>query len=157
MLAAFICQNTRADQDQKVFSGQGNGKRRNRPSEKMNSGDSEAFASSANDIQQLKSLRPRPVQIERVFSIFATLVRLNPKHFDWLEKQNALGSLGTDRLYKDFAELVDVGYLHPATFAGAVKGEQINLNNAKYFCSLTKEEAMQVAEKYNIPLENYIA
>ena len=157
LLAAFICQNNRPDQDHKVFLVQGNGKRRNRTRERMNAGENEAFASSSSDIQQLKSLRPRPIQLERVFSIFATLVQLNPESFAGMDDQTkGWQFLGSKRLYSDLAQLTDLGYLHPIVFNGSVKSEQVNLNAAKYWCSLTKEEAVRVAKRFDIPLESYI-
>lgn len=152
LLAAFICQNNRPDQDRKVFSIQGNGKRTNRTREKMQSSDNAAFASSSGELQQLKSLRPRPFPVERAFSIFATLVNLNPGKFCG----SSLESLGSTRLYEDLAQLVDLGYLHPASFTGLVKGEQVNLNNSKYWCSLAKDEAANIAKQIQIPLHNYI-
>jgi hypothetical protein len=92
-----------------------------------------------------------------VFSIFATLVRLNLEQFPGSKNNDdSFASLGSTRLYEDLAQLVDLGYLHPAGFIGLVKGEQVNLNGSKYWCSLTKDEAAHIAKQIHIPLDNYI-
>jgi hypothetical protein len=163
LLAAFICQKNRPEQDKKVFSSHGNGKRKKRARESHSGGDEVvAFSSSAADVLQLRSLRPRPFQVERVFSIFTTLVNLNPvRSGDEATKRGgeddtAESSLGSFHLYDDLAQLIDLGHLHPVGYVGSVRGEQVNLNGAKFWCSLTKEKAVQIARKLRIPLESYI-
>jgi hypothetical protein len=157
LLAAFICQHNRTDQDKKVFAAEGNGKRRKR---KMHEGDDEhiAFSASASALKELQSLRPRPFQLERVFSIFLTLVRLNPSklgHFDDLDDEE-LQNLGSSRLNGDLSQLVDLGYLHATNFTGSIKTERINFNGTKFWCSLTREEAIHIAKEIAIPLDHYI-
>jgi hypothetical protein len=158
LLAAFVCQNNRPDQDKKVFSVHGNGRRKKR--EHSNNAEDGAFSSSAGHLDQLRSLRPRPFLVERVFSIFVTLVRLNPdgsRQFTGSKNEEfSPESLGSTRLYRDLAQLVDLGHLHPATFAASLRGEQVNLNGAKFWCSLTKEEAVHIAKKIGVPLESYL-
>lgn len=160
LLAAFICQNNRAENDKKVFSVHGNGKRKR--TRKGNEGNDEevAFASTGGGIEQLKSLRPRPFLVERVFSIFVTLVRLNPDSApQWCGKKGIeynTDSLGSSRLYEDLRSLIDLGVLHPVAFSGDVRGEQINLNGARFWCSLTVQEAEHLAEKVGIPLDSYL-
>lgn len=162
LLAAFVCQNNRAENDKKVFSVQGNGKRTRtrKGKENLDSEEAVAFASTAGGIDQLKSLRPRPFLVERVFSIFVTLVRLNPDsapQFPGKKRyEYSVESLGTSRLYEDLRSLIDLGYIHPVAFSGSVRGEQINLNGAKCWCSLTAKEALQLAESVGIPLESYL-
>jgi hypothetical protein len=159
LLSAFICQNNRAENDKKVFSVHGNGKRRR--TRKGNDTEEEvAFASTGGGIEQLKSLRPRPFLVERVFSIFVTLVRLNPDSAPQLrgKKPNeyTADSLGTSRLYEDLRNLIDLGFLHPVTFSGDVRGEQINLNGSRFWCSLTAQEAELLAKSVGIPLDSYL-
>lgn len=162
LLAAFICQHNRSDQDKKIFTAEGNGKRRKKQSqENQDKGDDEhvAFSASSSELKHLQSLRPRAFQVERVLSIFVTLVRLNPfklGHFPDVDEGRKMQKLGSSFLYKDLAELIDLGYLHPTTFIGSIKNEQINFNGAKFWCSLTREEAINIAKKVSIPLDNYI-
>jgi hypothetical protein len=160
LLAAFICQNNRSDQDRKVFVAEANGKKRKRKRDTRQGDDEQvAYSSSTNELKQLHSLRPRPFQLERVFSIFATLVRLNPSkagdYFAGFDDEK-LKALGSSHLHKDLSELVDSGYLHRTKFTGTIKNEQINFNGAKFWCSLTREEATRLAKKIAIPLDNYI-
>ena len=162
LLAAFICQHNRSDLDKKVFAAEGNGKRRKKQSQdNQNKGDDEhlAFSSSSSELKQLQSLRPRPFQVERVLSIFVTLVRLNPiklGHFPEIDDGERMKRLGSSFLYKDLAQLIDLGYLHSTNFVGNIKTEQINFNGAKFWCSMTREEAITIARRVNIPLDNYI-
>eukprot|EP00980_Cylindrotheca_fusiformis_P031331 scaffold26184_cov132-Cylindrotheca_fusiformis.AAC.5 len=162
LLSAFICQHNRSDQDRKVFAAEGNGKKRKRNSGNGTQGDDEhiAYSSSALELKELQSLRPRPFQLERVFSIFVTLVRLNPNkqmmgHFDDLDEKE-LQNLGSSRLHDDLAQLIDLGYLHATSFTGSLKTERINFAGAKFWCSLTREEAIHIAKRMAIPLDNYI-
>ena len=156
LLSAFICQRNRPEQDKHFFSTQRNGKRRKSGnSNQSGKGDDAAFAS---DAMQLQSLRPRPFPLERVFSVFVSLLNLNPPTERQLVDKPELDeySLGSIRLHDDIAQLIDMGHLHLIRFDGAVKGEQININNAKLWCSLTTEEAMQIAETVQVPLQNFI-
>jgi len=135
MLAAFICQHNRKERDKKVFSLQSTGKRKRKQQE--DDEDQLAFEPS----EELKSLRPRPFPLERVLSIFVMLVKLNSPDID-------LDSLGTWHLFEDIAQWVDLGLLHPDA--------TINYNRPKFWCSLTKTEALRMASKIGIPLETYI-
>lgn len=158
LLAAFICQHNRTDKDKQIFSVHGNGKRRRK--EDTNTDENLAFGSAPSDIEQLKSLRPRPFLVERVISICHTLVRLNPDGPNPCPGRGPIEysteSLGSVRFYNDLWQLVDHGYLHPVGFSGAIKSEQINLNGAKFWCSLTKNEALDIATVVGIPLDNYL-
>lgn len=160
LLAAFICQHNRAENDKKVFSVHGNGKRRK--SRKGNEGqdDDIALASNGSAMEQLKSLRPRPFLVERVFSIFVTLVRLNPDAVPDIAGTKrpdfSIDSLGSARLYDDLRCLMDLGFIHEISHTGDVKAEKINVNAGKFWCSLTAEEASDLAASVGIPLDSYL-
>lgn len=157
LLSAFICQRNRPEEDKHFFSTQRNGKRRKSGNSNQSGRDDDA-AAYASDVLQLQSLRPRPFPLERIFSVFVSLVNLNPPTERQLVDKSEIGeySLGSTRLHDDIAQLIDMGHLHPIRFDGAVKGEQINFNNSKLWCSLTTEEAMQIAEDVHVPLQNFI-
>jgi len=166
LLAAFICQNNKADQDRKLFSIHGNGRRRkSRAKDDLYGGNDEdlAFGSTntssgttgQHQVEQLKSLRLRPIPLERVFSIFVTLVRLNPSINDEdgtdEDLEVNIDDLGSSRLYTDLSHLIDLGYLHPA------KGNnQMHFSPARFLCSLTREEALEISTRIGIPLERYL-
>lgn len=160
LLACFICQNNRADTDRKMFSVHGNGKRRKTRGGDESREEELAFASTGTGVEQLKSLRPRPFLVERAFSIFVTLVRLNPDATPQLpgikRHEYIADDLGGTRLYEDLHQLVDLGLIHPVTFSGDVRGEQINFNSAKFWCSLPLHEASNLAQKIGIPLDSYL-
>ncbi|CAJ1969574.1 unnamed protein product [Cylindrotheca closterium] len=156
LLASFICQSNRIDQDKKFFASAGNGKKRKNNKSQQGEGETIAFSASANEVKQLFSLRPRPFQLERVLSIFVTLVRLNPKDAgvfaDMDEKR--IQTLGSTRLDMDLKQLVDLGFLHPASAAGRHANE--NIDRARFWCSLTRSEADRIAKRASIPLDNYM-
>jgi hypothetical protein len=160
LLAAFICQNNKADQDKRIFSIQGTGKRRGRNRVHDGASENVAFGSTLSEQQQLNMIRARPFLLERMLSIFVTLVGLNPASEDWLidtgDRDDFLQSLGSTFLYTNLAQLRDYGHLHKAGFTGSLKTEQINLSSTKYWCSLTRDEAMVLATKVDIPLATYL-
>ncbi|KAL3923928.1 MAG: hypothetical protein SGILL_001362 [Bacillariaceae sp.] len=149
LLAAFICQHNKASHDQKVFSIRGNGQRRkSKAMEDIYGGNDEdqAFGNAS---------RSRAFALERVFSIFVTLVRLNPTS-DEDDLDSLMESLGSTRLYVDLLHLVDLGYLRSTAHNGLVKGEQINLSTARFTCSLSEDEAVDIGKRHGIPLEQYL-
>ena len=180
LLAAFICQHNKADRDRKLFSVHGNGKRRkSKAKEDIYGGNAEdlAFGSTSvtlqggrktkqqpHQVEQLRSLKLRPVPLERVFSIFVTLVRLNPDHGEMDEAlgfggelddeanlEATMDDLGSSRLYTDLSHLIDLGYLQ------LVKGNQpLHLTPSRILCSLTREEALEISGRIGIPLERYL-
>lgn len=161
LLASFICQKNRAENDQKVFSVHGNGKRRKSKKGDESNEDNTAFATAGSGIEKLRSLRPRPFLVERVYSIFVTLIRLNPDSVPKIlgttkRIEFSVDTLGTTRLYEDFRRLMDLGYIHEAGFTSDTKGEEINLNGARYWCSLTDQQASDLARSVNIPLDSYL-
>lgn len=154
LLAAFICQNNRTDQDKKFFASEGNGKRRKNSKAQQGEGENVAYSASTTEVKQLQSLRPRPFQLERVLSIFVTLVRLNPRDggiFADMDEER-IQSLGSTRLDMDLKQLVDLGFLHPASGRHANE----NLDRARFWCSLTRAEADRIATRASIPLDNYM-
>jgi hypothetical protein len=172
LLAAFVCQHNKADQDRKFFSVHGNGKRRkSKAKEDIYGGNDEdlAFGSTSvtlhgsrsrgkqpHQVEQLRFLKLRPIPLERVFSIFVTLVRLNPigmddDMVDEVDLEATMDDLGSSRLYTDLTHLVDLGYLH------FVKGTQsMHTAPTRILCSLTREEALEISDRIGIPLERYL-
>ena len=179
LLAAFVCQHNKADQDRKLFSVHGNGKRRKaRAKEDLYGGNDEdlAFGSTnmslhtssgrgrkskqdgqnqPRQVEMLRSLKLRPVPLERVFSIFVTLVRLNPG-YDGMEDDEegleaTMDDLGSSRLYRDLSHLIDIGYIQ------LTKGNQTpSLAPTKVLCTLTRDEALEISNRIKIPLERYL-
>ena len=154
MLAAFICQHNSASHDRKVFSSHGNGQRRK--SDAME----DIYGGNEEDMAYGSATRLRPFVLERAFSIFVTLVHLNPIS----EEDDAevlMDTLGSTRLQADLSHLVGIGFIHPNKYNGLVNGEQINFGTARFTCSLTHEEAISIAcdkdlpRKYQFTVENH--
>ena len=178
LLAAFVCQHNKADRDRKLFSAIGNGKRRkSRAKEDIYGGNDEdvAFGSTSTksgstrqrpkQVEELRSLKLRPVPLERVFSIFTTLVRLNPRggEGDGADRDDAdlleatMDDLGSSRLYTDLAHLIDLGYLHPVGPGGnASSMAPHHLAPSRILCKLAREEALEISDRIGIPLERYL-
>ena len=161
LIAAFLCQNNRPDQDKRIFSIEGNGKKRsrNRSSDSMME-DNMAFGSTLSEQQQLKMIRPRPFPLERMLSVFVTIVGLNPSHSKFLsgnlDRDELLQSLGSSYLNYHLSHLCELGYLHKVSYNGLVKGEQINLSSARFWCSLSRATADVLAKSVDIPLDQYV-
>ncbi len=175
LLAAFVCQHNKADRDRKLFSVHGNGRRRkSKAKDDIYGGNDEDLAYGSTNatmhcrgrtskvdgqqlqqVEQLRSLKLRPVPLERIFSIFVTLVRLNPGYGGGLEEdkddESIIDDLGSTRLYTDLSHLIDLGYLHVA------KGSQpLQTAPSRIICTLTREEALDVSKRIGIPLERYL-
>lgn len=172
ILASFICQSNKANQDKKMFSVQANGKRQKRQAkvdiygaidEDIAYGEA---TSSGSRAEQLTSLRLRSFPLERVFSIFISLVQLNPTkvtlsgitggYNDKPSDEWLLSLMGYQRLHNDIAHFIDEGKLHPTNYTGFVRNEQTNLSSARFWCSLTRDEATSIAQSINVPLEKYL-
>jgi Origin recognition complex (ORC) subunit 5 C-terminus len=149
LLAAFICQHNSASNDRKVFSSHGNGQRR-----KVDAIE-DLYGGNEEDLAYGSTPKLRPFVLERVFSIFVTLVHLNPAAEE-ADDERFMDSLGSARLQADLSYLVGIGLLHPSKYTGIVNGEQINLGMARFTCSLLQEEAISIANRHGIPLEQYL-
>ncbi len=149
LLASFICQHNKANSDQKVFGSRGGGQRRK--SGAMN----DIYGGNDEDLAYGSLAKTRPFALERVFSIFVTLVHLNPTTTED-ETEILMDSLGSTRLYTDLSHLIDLGHLRISNYNGLFKGEQINLATARFTCTLSYDEAMRMAERLGIPLESYL-
>jgi hypothetical protein len=155
LLAAFICQHNKANKDQKVFGTRSNGQRRKSNSMKdIYGGNDEELAFGGSSATRTTTTT-RSFVLERIFSIFVTLVHLNSsvEEDDMDVLMNRLGATVETHL----SNLIDQGYLHPTNYTGgSVKGEQVNLTTARFWCSLTHEDAQEIAKENGIPLDRYL-
>jgi hypothetical protein len=149
LLAAFICQHNSANLDSKVFSSHGNGKRR-----KSDTID-DIYGENEEDEANGSTSKPRNFALERVYSIFVTLVHLNLTA-DEVDVESLMDSFGSTRLQSDLWHLIGIGHIHPTKYNGLVNGEQVSLDMEKFTCSLTHEEAVSIADQHGIPLEQYL-
>lgn len=171
LLAAYMCQVNRADKDRQLFSIQKNAK----CSRKRSNADIvEDAAFGVSSYQQLshyqqqpsiKTLRPRVFPLERLLSVFVSMVSLNARSTDdnsfgnssqqglrsSTDFEDSLNNLGTIQFNELLVTLRDVGLLHEIQSDGVVKMGQNN-----YWCSLTYDEAFAISKSINFPLERYI-
>lgn len=156
LLAAFLCQVNRPDRDKHLFSIEKNGRRRKAATENNTASEDTAFGTDTP--AQPKSLRLRAFPLERMLSIFVSLVNLHQIEGskDSLPEQETeqLFSLGDASLQQNLGYLQDLGMLHeqPATNLA----EPIRFTGRRFWCELTESEALRLAESLQFPLTRYI-
>ena len=153
LLAAYICQANRPDRDKQLFSIQGNGRKR-RSRRQSDAGEELAFGSAVQNQQQPKTLRPRAFPLERMLSVYVSMIGLNklPDKQDCPEEM--LRSLGTTSFSETLSHLRDIGLLHEQPLRSL--SDPIRLVEPRYYCSLTRGEANAIAKTTGFPLEKYI-
>ena len=156
LLAAYLCQVNRPDRDKHLFSIQKNGRRRKSATESNTASEDTAFGADA--MAQPKSLRLRTFPLERMLSIFVSVVTLhqmaNNKESLPEEDTEQLLLLGDASLQQNLEYLQDVGLLHEQPATGPT--DPVRLTGRRYWCELTEVEALQLAESLEFPLTRYI-
>jgi hypothetical protein len=154
LLAAFICQHNRPDRDKHLFSIQKNGKRRRSSNGENNNGGDLNFGSTS---QQPKTLRPRSFPLERMLSVYVSTIGLNQSlasNDGNIDRDERLRSLGTTTFNESLAHLRDIGLLNEPPSRTAA--DALRMSDARYWCSLTLDEAQGIAKSVNFPLDRYI-
>lgn len=150
LLAAFVCQVNSADQDKSLFSIQKNGRRRRQDADRDAEEDT-AFGADKQSNQASKVFRTRSFPMERMLSVFVSLVGLNKS--DSLSEEK-LRSLGNSAFFENMAQLRGMQLLHEQPNRAA--NEAARLSEPRYSCSLTLEEAQHIASEMNFPLDRYV-
>ena len=160
MLAAFICQTNRPDKDKQLFTIQKNGRKNNRNGRK-NHGEDLAFGSSRNGSS--KGYRPRMYPMERMLSVFVSIVGLNQGQQSERTGKQAFGcrgitpgSIGSSDFFEALAHLRDIGVIHDKAGRSSSATDSANLGAPKFWCSLTRDEADSVAKSVRFPLDDYL-
>jgi hypothetical protein len=154
LLAAFICQHNRPDRDKHLFSIQKNGKRRRSSNGENNNGGDLAFGSAS---QQPKKLYPKSFPLERMLSVYVSTIGLNQSlasNDGNINRDERLRSLGTATFNESLAHLRDIGLLNEPPSRSAA--DALRMSDARYWCSLTLDEAQGIAKSVNFPLDRYI-
>lgn len=157
LLAAYICQVNRPDKDKQLFSIQKNGKKRRGSG--GDTGEEVAFGVGGHD--RLKTLRPRTFPLERLYSLYVSMVSLNPTSNgsqnnanDASEQDGMLRSLGNVPFHETVTYLRDIGILHD--YPKRSPSEAIRLSHRSFWSSITREEADAVAKSVNFALDRYL-
>ena len=158
LLASYLCQVNRPDRDKHLFSIQKNGRRRKSNTESNTASEDTAFGTNA--MSQPKTLRLRTFPLERMLSIFVSLVTLhqleansNSESFQEDETEKLL-SLGDASLQLNLEYLQDIGLLHEQPGTGPT--DPIRLTGRRYWCDMTEDEALRLAETLHFPLTRYV-
>jgi Origin recognition complex (ORC) subunit 5 C-terminus len=153
MLAAFICQTNRADKDKQLFTIQKNGKKNN-GNKRKNPGEDLAYGAAKRGASKL--YRPRMFPMERMLSVFVSIVGLNKDQRSRGDRSIDYAILpantGSADFFESMSHLRDIRVIHDKE----TPSEAVNLVAPKFWCSLTREEADVVAKSVSFPLEQFL-
>ena len=160
LLAAFICQTNRPDKDKQLFTIQKNGKKNN-VNRKKSHGEDLAFGSSRNGSS--KGYRPRMYPMERMLSVFVSIVGLNQgqqlerKSKDSTDCESITpGSIGSSDFFEAMSHLRDIGIIHDKAGRSSSATDTVNLVTPKFWSSTTRDEADSVAKSIGFQLDDYL-
>ncbi len=155
LLAAFLCQNKKAESDKNLFTKQSTGKSR-RSTNKTDLGSS--YASSSAELKQL-TVRQTSFPLERLLSVFYSIMGSYGQNS---VQQNGEGTnvseIGTERLFRNISQLNATGLICRAGSSGtnASKAkDSTEMTAAKFNCTLSREDARLIAESVGFPLDRY--
>jgi hypothetical protein len=152
LLAAYLCQVNRPDRDRHLFSIQKNGRKRRGGNVQADAGEEVAFGSNAN--QHIKSLRPRSFPAERMLSVLVSMVGLHAPQHVRDDSDEMVRSLGSCAFFNSLAHLRDIGLLHEHPSRSAF--DPVRMDDVRYCCSLTRDEAHAIAKSLDFPLDKYL-
>jgi len=155
LLAAFLCQNKRSEQDANLYTRQNTGKSKRRRANKP--GDETAYAASSKDMTQRQPSFP----LERMLSVFYSIIdQYGQNHYMTYKEEGAsvAAQLGTERLFRNISQLIATGLL--STTGSAKFNERYNQNlmdktDAKFSCNISRDDARFIATSVGFPLEKY--
>lgn len=155
LLAAFLCQNKRSEQDANLYTRQNTGKSKRRRANKP--GDETAYAASSKDMTQRQPSFP----LERMLSVFYSIIdQYGQNHYMTYKEEGAsvAAQLGTERLFRNISQLIATGLL--STTGSAKFNERYNQNlmdktDAKFSCNISRGDARVIATSVGFPLEKY--
>ena len=164
LLAAFLCQNNRQEQDLGLFTKEKKGRRRKtkRGTDNSEGPENGAYASSTVSLQQVRSLRRAAFPSERMISVFSSILSTHGSEAVVLQGEVEddgylnVSEVGSARLFECFAELRDFGLLCDMSGAAVDGSATIDMVGRKYTCSLSNQDAQEVAKDVGFPLQRYL-
>ncbi|KAL9183842.1 hypothetical protein ACHAXT_004698 [Thalassiosira profunda] len=152
LLAAYLCQSKRPDQDVNLFTTKNTGKSKRRRSKADNG---LAYASSSKELKQRLPSFP----LERLLSVFYSIIGQYGQHFMTYKEEGATAAaqLGTNRLFQSVAQLIASGLLRSV---GSLKFDErcpdlTEMISAKFQCTINRVDARAVAGSVAFPLDKY--
>ena len=147
LLAAFLCQNKRAEQDVNLFTTTNTGKSRRGRSSSSNGGS--AYATSSKYLTQ----RHPSFRLERMLSVFYSIFGQYGQ-----DGPSTGARLGTTHLFQSISMLITTKMLQ---ISGSIKVSEkydhdlSEMLLAKFSCTLCHDDARIVASSVGFPLEKY--
>jgi Origin recognition complex (ORC) subunit 5 C-terminus len=151
LLSAYLCQINRPERDKDLFSVESNGKRRRTDADSQHQ-DPEGMGGTTTSAHPSNSLpRPRTFALERMLSVYASVVGLAASSIADDDRSRALGGAA---FYDNLAHLCDIGLLHEHP---SQSGYEISrLNDPRYWTSISADDAKSMAKSLSFPLDSYI-
>jgi hypothetical protein len=167
LLAAYICHTNRQEKDRQLFSIERNGRKRRKTKEADNE-EEMAYGITATGSQPdgPKTIRPRTFPMERLYSLYVSMVRLNTSNhnassaLDHVSVNNSMDhpemllSLGNIRFLETMTYLRDIGVLHD--FPKRTSNEPIRFAQRSMWTTISNDEAQEIAKSIHFPLDRYI-
>jgi len=154
LLAAFLCQSKRAEQDVNLFTTKNTGKSKRRRTKNADEG--LAYASSSKELKQKQPSFP----LERLFSVFYSIIGQYGQHFMSYKEEGAstVAQLGTERLFQNVSQLITSGLLSSignVKFNERYDHDLMDMTSAKFSCMISRDDARIIASSVGFPLEKY--
>ena len=155
LLAAFLCQHKRPEQDVNLFTTTNTGKSKRKRANKSDDGVS--YASSS---KELIKHRQATFPLERLLSVFHSIIGQYGQHFMIYKEEGAttVAQLGTKSLFQGVSQLIATGLL---SSTGGVKFNEkynhdlMDVISAKFSCTVGRDDARVIASSVGFPLEKY--
>ncbi len=156
LLAAFLCQNKKAESDKNLFTKRNTGKSR-RSANKTDLGSS--YASSSTELKQL-TVRQPSFPIERLLSVFYSIMGSYGQHSMQQNggSTNDVSAMGSERLFRSISQLSATGLIRRVGRSNISLGKTkdvTEMTSAKFSCSLSREDADLIAKSVGFPLDKY--
>ena len=151
LLAAFLCQQKRPDQDVNLFTTVNTGKRTNRGAKTSNDGT--AYASSTTDLQQLRVAKIPSFHVERLLGVFTSIMGQYGRTSR--QPRKAVADMGTEELFKIISMLITGGLLRGTSKNATNRIDKTDFMTEKVTCTLSEEDAKVIAASVGFPLERY--
>ena len=164
LLAVYICHTNRQEKDRQLFSIERNGRKRRKTKEADNE-EEMAYGTTGSQQDAPKTMRPRTFPMERLYSLYVSIVSLNASKSQAENRTSAreandkdhpeiLRSIGNIRFLETMTYLRDIGVLHD--FPKRSPNDPIRFSQRNVWTTITQDEAQQIAKSINFPLDRYI-
>ena len=156
LLAAYLCQVNKAENDLKLYTNRASGQRsrKGRRSNQPNDTQMESIthASSIKAQQNLKIEKLPSFPLERLLSIFSSITGKYAS--DSCIANKSLGSMST---FAKISELEELGYISCVdNDSNARKSLMMSTSSLQYNCKMSNNQAVEFAKAVHFPLSNYI-